>query len=185
METCLIMIIWMSSLMPMSMICWHPIRFKMQKRRKVLSLHLKIVFLPQKDLGGNKKQLKKQRLTFGFYHGQLKTLPASWMYPKMNCFQLIHLYLMGYPAEGVTALKNLNSKHVQHFDPTGANLSQIKNWWQWLSIMQNWEESGSQKKMWNVTGMVRLLQIFGMGYGTIKAVLSNCDKICTNFRFYP
>ena len=63
-----------------------------------------------------KEQVKRRKMTFGFHHGVLNPLPSSWSYPKMNMIQLINLYLLGSPAEGVSALHHLNSKHVMHFE---------------------------------------------------------------------
>jgi hypothetical protein len=44
----------------------------------------------------------------------------------MTLVQLIHLYLMGSPSEGVAALSLCNSAHVGHFDKEGINLSRMK-----------------------------------------------------------
>jgi hypothetical protein len=44
----------------------------------------------------------------------------------MTMVQLIHLYLMGSPSEGVAALRLCNSAHVGHFDKEGRNLSRMK-----------------------------------------------------------
>ncbi len=72
-----------------------------------------------------RRQLKRRKLTVGFHHGKLNVLPADWTYPKMNLVQLIHLYQMGSPSEGVTALCLCTSARVRHFDKGGTNLSRM------------------------------------------------------------
>ena len=44
----------------------------------------------------------------------------------MNLVQMIHLYQMGSPSEGVTALRMCTSVHVGHFDTEGTNLSRMQ-----------------------------------------------------------
>ena len=73
-----------------------------------------------------RRQLKRRKLTVGFHHGKLTVLPASWKYPKMNLVQLIHLYQMGSPSEGITALRLCKSSDVNHFDKEGRNLSRMR-----------------------------------------------------------
>ncbi len=73
-----------------------------------------------------RRQLKRRKLTVGFHHGKLNVLPASWKYPKMNLVQLIHLYQMGSPSEGITALRLCKSSDVNHFDKEGRNLSRMR-----------------------------------------------------------
>ena len=75
---------------------------------------------------GTRRQLKCRKLTVGFRHGKLNVLPALWKYSKMNLVQLIHLYQMGSPSEGITALRLCKSSDVNHFDKEGRNLSRMQ-----------------------------------------------------------
>jgi hypothetical protein len=52
-----------------------------------------------------RRPLNRRKITMGFHHGKLTVLPASLKYPKMNLVQMIHLYQMGSPSEGITALR--------------------------------------------------------------------------------
>ena len=76
------------------------------------------------------KQLKERKKSFvacGFHHGHLNPLPASWKYPKgLRLFQMITVFLMGSPSEGVPALKFVKRAHVLHFDKGGLSLSKMK-----------------------------------------------------------
>jgi hypothetical protein len=66
---------------------------------------------------------KKQKLTVRNHHGKLNPLPAWWHYlARMNVIQMITLFQMGYPAEGVCPLKLLWSDLVNHFDAEGRDL---------------------------------------------------------------
>jgi hypothetical protein len=77
-----------------------------------------------------KEQLKRRKTTggllVGYHHGHLNPLPSSWKYPtKMNVIQMITLFQMGNPSEGVAPLKLLKTGHVKHFDKQGTNLSRM------------------------------------------------------------
>jgi hypothetical protein len=77
------------------------------------------------------EQMKRRKIDngiiVGFHHGVLNPLPSSWRYPKkMNVIQMITLYQIGCKAEGVPALKLLNSKQVNHFDKEGMTLSRMR-----------------------------------------------------------
>ena len=66
-----------------------------------------------------KKQLKRRKTTSGllagYHHGHLDPLPLTWKYPtKMNVIQMITLFQMVHPSEGV-ALKLLNTADNKHF----------------------------------------------------------------------
>ncbi len=72
-----------------------------------------------------KEQLGKRTMTIGYHHGHLNPLPASWRYPeKMNMVQMITLYQMGSPSDGVPPLMVLAAPQVKHFDKEGAALSE-------------------------------------------------------------
>lgn len=74
-----------------------------------------------------KRQMKKRKMSVGFHHGRLTTLPRTMKdYPEMNLQQLMSMWLMGSPAEGITALRQLNSKMVGYFDKGGAKLSRMR-----------------------------------------------------------
>ena len=106
-----------------------------------------------------KRQLKKRKLTVGFHHGMLNPLPPTWVYPKMNCIQLINLWLLGAPAENVTPLKNLTSKHVLHFDDTGANLSRMRRFMgviEHYGKLRNVWKPFNAKDFWNGGTVTRL-----------------------------
>ena len=60
----------------------------------------------------------------------------------MNCIQLINLWLLGAPAENLTPLKNLTSKHVLHFDDTGANLSRMRRF---MGVIEHY---GKLRNVW-------------------------------------
>jgi hypothetical protein len=47
-------------------------------------------------------------------------------YPQMSFQQLMSIWLMGSSAEGITALRLLNSKMVRHFDKEGVKLSRMR-----------------------------------------------------------
>ena len=89
-----------------------------------------------------RRQLKRRKLTVGLHHGKLNVLPANWKYPKMTMVQLIHLYLMGSPSEGVAALRLCNSAHVGHFDKEGMNLSRMKR------VIKVVEHYAKQRGVW-------------------------------------
>ena len=72
------------------------------------------------------KQMKHWKLTVGYHHGKLTPLSLNWKYPKMNLVQLIQMWLMGCPADGVAALRYLDSSQVGHFDKEGHKLSQMR-----------------------------------------------------------
>ena len=63
----------------------------------------------------------------------------------MNLVQLTHLYLMGSPSEGVTALCLCTSAHVGHFDKEGTNLSRIRR------VMKVIEQFGRRRGVWKPT----------------------------------
>ncbi len=92
-----------------------------------------------------RRQLKCRKLIVGFHHGKLNVLPANWTYPKMNLVQLIHLYLMGSPSEGVTALRLCISAHVGHFDEEGTNLLRMRR------VMKVIEQFGRRRGVWKPT----------------------------------
>jgi hypothetical protein len=73
-----------------------------------------------------KEQLGKRCLKVGFHHGHFNPLPSSFRYPKkMNIIQMITLYQMGSPSDGVPPLKMLSCVHVRHFDIDGNGLSRM------------------------------------------------------------
>jgi hypothetical protein len=72
------------------------------------------------------QQMKHRKLTVGYHHGRLNPLPQNWKYPKINLVQLIHMWLMGCPADGVAALRYLDSSQVGHFDKEGQKLSRMR-----------------------------------------------------------
>jgi hypothetical protein len=47
-------------------------------------------------------------------------------YPQMSFQQLMSMWLMGSSAEGITALRLLNSKMVRHFDKEVVKLSRMR-----------------------------------------------------------
>jgi hypothetical protein len=59
---------------------------------------------------------------------------------------------LGAPAENVTPLKNLTSKHVFHFNDTGANLSRMQRFMgaieQYGKLRNVWKPSNA-KDFWN------------------------------------
>jgi hypothetical protein len=74
-----------------------------------------------------KRQMKKRKVSVGYHHGVLTTLPQTMVeYPAMNLQQLMSMWLMGSPSEGITALRQLNSKMVGYFDKEGAKLSRMR-----------------------------------------------------------
>ena len=75
-----------------------------------------------------RRQLKRRKLTVGFHHGKLTVLPALWKYPKMNLVQLIHLYQMRLPSEGITALCLFKSTDVDHFDKEGSKATRWREY---------------------------------------------------------
>jgi hypothetical protein len=90
------------------------------------------------DLMGNlvvADGMDRQHRTKAGKPGMLNPLPPTWVYQTMNCIQLINLWLLGAPAENVTPLKNLTSKHVLHFDDTGANLSRM---WRFMEAIEHY-----------------------------------------------
>jgi hypothetical protein len=77
--------------------------------------------------GKTQDQLKKRKLTVGNHHSKLNLLPAPWSYPaRMNVIQMITLFQMGCPAEGVCPLKLVRSDLVNHCDAGGRDLLQMK-----------------------------------------------------------
>ncbi len=73
-----------------------------------------------------RRQLMHRKLTVGFHHGNL-TVFASWKYPTIDLVQLIHLYQMGLPSEGITALCLCKSSDVNHLDKEVRNLSRMQH----------------------------------------------------------
>jgi hypothetical protein len=96
----------------------------------------------------NKKTAQAQETHHGISHGKLTVLPASWKYPKMILVlvQLIHLYQMGSPSEGITALCLCKSSDVNHFDKEGRNLSRMRrvtntgsDYWDGDTVTKVWD----------------------------------------------
>jgi hypothetical protein len=105
-------------------------------------------------------QLKKRKLTVGNHHGKLNPLPASWRYPsRMNVIQMITLFQMGCPVEGVCPLKLLRSDLVNHFDAEGRDLSQMKRL---MKVVQHFAEIRSvwrprnARNFWNGATVTKL-----------------------------
>jgi len=97
-----------------------------------------------------KEQLGKRTMTIGYHQGHLNPLPASWHYPEniMNMVQMITLYQMGSPSDGVPPLKVLAAPQVNHFDKEGATLSRMRR------VMNVVKHFGEQRGVWkphNVT----------------------------------
>ena len=80
------------------------------------------------------QQMRRRKLTVGYHHGKLNPLPPRWNYPKMNIVQLIHMWLMGSLADGVAALRYLDSLQVGHFDKEGQKLSRM---WRVIRVVQH------------------------------------------------
>ena len=123
-----------------------------------------------------KEQVKRRKMTVGFHHGVLNPLPSSWSYPKMNMIQLINLYLLGSPAEGVSALRHLNSKHVMHFDKEGMNLSRMKR------LMGVVEHYGRARGVWRPANALHywngetVTKLWDGVWGDLKVYLSTVTK---------
>jgi hypothetical protein len=74
-----------------------------------------------------KEQCQQRTNTVVFHHGQFNPLPSSWSYPKkMTMIQLITLYQMGSPSDGVFLLKLVNARQVKHFDKEGRISSRMR-----------------------------------------------------------
>jgi hypothetical protein len=92
-----------------------------------------------------KLKMRKRKVTIGFHHhhGVLTPLPSDFVeYPQMNLQQLITMWLMGSPSEGIIALRQLNSKTVGYFDKEGANLSKMRR------VMCAVEHFGNERGVW-------------------------------------
>ena len=73
------------------------------------------------------QHMNRHKLTVGFHLGQLNPLPLTWKYPCMNMIHMITMYPTGSKAEGVVALRVLNSTQVNHFNKEVSNLSRMQH----------------------------------------------------------
>ena len=89
------------------------------------------------------EQRKKQGAVVGYHHGRLNVLPALYRYPeKMNLIQMMTLYLMGNPKEGVVALRYCRAPDVTHFDEGGQRLARMHR------VMKVVMHFGKKRKVW-------------------------------------
>ncbi|KAL3771963.1 hypothetical protein ACHAWO_007240 [Cyclotella atomus] len=110
----------------------------------------------------SKRQMKKRKMSVGFHHGVLTTLPRSMMdYPQMSFQQLMSMWLMGSSAEGITALRLLNSKMVRHFDKEGVKLSRMRRL---MGTLQRFAVFGGLLRQ-KIIGMVQQSLGCGMEFG--------------------
>ena len=93
---------------------------------------------------------KKRGVVVGFHHGHLNPLPSLWQYPKqMNLIQMITLFLMGSPIEGVTPLKYLKSPQVVHFDKDGSSLARMRRV---MNVVKHYAiQKDAWEPRWNAT----------------------------------
>lgn len=64
--------------------------------------------------GNTHTQLKKRAVLVGFHYGKLSPLPSLWCYPKvMNMIQLITLYQLGNPMDGIPPLRLVRPQFEQ------------------------------------------------------------------------
>ena len=106
--------------------------------------------------------MKKRKMTVGFHHGVLSTLPSTLKaYPEMNLESLINMWLMGSASEGITALGFLNSSMVRHFDKEGMRLSRMRRLMKVVEIFAKKRGVGGRVEQ-KVTGTGLLVLRFGM-----------------------
>jgi hypothetical protein len=97
-----------------------------------------------------------------FQNSIFRFIDGSMMdYPQMIFPQLMSMWLMGSSAEGITALRLLNSKMVRHFDKEGVKLSRMRRL---MGTLQRFAVFGGLLRQ-KIIGMVQQSLGCGMEFG--------------------